>query len=55
MLTAFLSTAPGGLTELGIVALTLGADVTFFLAFQLFRLFFILLAAPMLLKRRFQR
>jgi membrane AbrB-like protein len=55
LLTAFLSTAPGGLTEMGIVALTLGADVAFVLAYQLFRLFCILLAAPLLLRRRFKR
>jgi membrane AbrB-like protein len=55
LLTAFLSTAPGGITEMGIVALTLGADVAFILAYQLFRLFCILLAAPLLLRRRFKR
>lgn len=55
LLTAFLSTAPGGITEMGIVALTLGADVAFILAYQLFRLFCILLAAPFLLRRRFKR
>jgi hypothetical protein len=55
LLTAFLSTAPGGITEMGIVALTLGADVAFILAYQLFRLFFILLVAPLLLRRQFKR
>ena len=55
LLTAFLSTAPGGITEMGIVALTLGADVAFILAYQLFRLFFILLVAPLLLRRHFKR
>ncbi|NCO69433.1 MAG: AbrB family transcriptional regulator, partial [Acidobacteria bacterium] len=55
LLTAFLSTAPGGMTEVGIVALTLGADVAFILAYQLFRLFCILLVAPLLLRRRFKR
>lgn len=55
LLTAFLSTAPGGITEMGIVALTLGADVAFILAYQLFRLFCILLVAPFLLRRRFKR
>jgi membrane AbrB-like protein len=54
-LTAFLSTAPGGLTEMGIVALTLEADVAFVLAYQLFRLFGILLVAPLFLRRRFKR
>ena len=55
LLTAFLSTAPGGITEMGIVALTLGADVAFILAYQLFRLFLILLVAPLLLRRHFKR
>jgi membrane AbrB-like protein len=55
LLTAFLSTAPGGLTEMGIVALSLHADVTFVLAYHLFRLFSILLAVPPLLRRRFKR
>jgi len=55
LLTAFLSTAPGGITEMGIVALTLGADVAFVLAYQLFRLFCLLLVAPLLLRRRFKR
>jgi hypothetical protein len=52
MLSAFLATAPGGLTEMGVVSLTLGADVAFVLAFQLFRLFSILLVAPPLLRWR---
>ncbi|MDA8123863.1 MAG: AbrB family transcriptional regulator [Deltaproteobacteria bacterium] len=53
-LTAFLSTAPGGMAEMGIVALTLGADVAFILAYQLFRLFCILFLSPLLLKRWFK-
>jgi hypothetical protein len=52
LLSAFLGTAPGGLTEMCVVALTLGADAAFVLAFQLFRLFSILLVAPPLLKWR---
>lgn len=55
LLTAFLSTAPGGVTEMGIVALSLNADVAFVLAFHLFRLFSILLVVPPLLKRRFRQ
>jgi membrane AbrB-like protein len=55
LLSAFLGTAAGGLAEMGIVALALGADVTFVLSYQLFRLFSILLVMPPLLRRRFKR
>ena len=55
LLSAFLGTAAGGLAEMGIVALALGADVTFVLSYQLFRLFSILLVMPPLLRRRFRR
>jgi membrane AbrB-like protein len=55
LLSAFLGTAAGGLAEMGIVALALGADVTFVLVYQLFRLFSILLVMPPLLRRRFRR
>jgi uncharacterized protein len=55
LLTAFLSTAPGGLTEMGIIAITLGADMAFVLSYQLFRVFSILLVAPLFLRRRFKR
>jgi len=55
LLSAFLGTAAGGLAEMGIVALALGADVAFVLSYQLFRLFSILLVMPPLLRRRFRR
>jgi membrane AbrB-like protein len=55
LLTTFLGTAPGGLAEMCIVGLTLGADVAFILAFQLFRLLSILLVMPPLLKKRFKK
>ncbi len=55
LLTAFLSTAPGGVTEMGIVALSLNADVAFVLAYHLFRLFSILLVVPPFLRWRFRR
>ena len=55
LLSAFLGTAAGGLAEMSIVALALGADVTFVLSYQLFRLFSILLVMPPLLRRRFRR
>jgi hypothetical protein len=54
-LTSFLSTAPGGLTEMGLTAIALHADIATVLAFQLFRLFFILLIVPPLLKWRLNR
>lgn len=44
--TAFLSTAPGGLTEMGITALIVGADISTMTAYQLFRLLFIMLIFP---------
>jgi membrane AbrB-like protein len=50
LLTTFLSTAPGGLSEVGVVALALHADVAFIMAFQLFRLFSILLLVSPLLR-----
>ena len=55
LLSAFLGTAAGGLAEMGVVALALGADVAFVVAYQLFRLFSILLVMPPLLRRRFRR
>lgn len=37
-LTAFISTAPGGMAEMGITAITVHADVSLVVAYQLFRL-----------------
>lgn len=48
--TAFLSTAPGGLTEMGITALVVGADISTMTAYQLTRLLFIMLAFPYIAK-----
>jgi uncharacterized protein len=55
LLTSFLGTAPGGLSEVGVVALALHADVAFVMAYQLFRLFSILLLVPPLLRWRFKK
>ena len=44
--TAFLATAPGGLTEMGITALVVGADSSTMVAYQLTRLLFIMLVFP---------
>ena len=48
--TAFLSTAPGGLTEMGITALTVGANIATMTAYQLTRLLFIMLVFPYIAK-----
>jgi len=40
--TAFLSTAPGGMAEMGLTAMAVNADISVVIAFQLFRLLFIL-------------
>ena len=55
LITAFLGASPGGVTEMGIVALAVGADVAFVLAYHLFRLFSILLVVPPLLRMKFKR
>lgn len=49
-ISAFLSTAPGGMAEMSLTALQLRADITVLVAFQLFRLLFILLVVPPVLK-----
>lgn len=48
--TAFLSTAPGGLTEMGITALVVGADISTMTAYQLTRLLFIMMVFPTIAK-----
>ena len=48
--TAFLSTAPGGLAEMGITALIVGADISTMTAYQLVRLLFIMLLFPAIAK-----
>lgn len=50
IITAFLGTAPGGMTEMGITAINVGADVSIITAYQLFRLLFMLLILPVALK-----
>lgn len=42
-LTAFIATAPGGMTEMGITAMIVNADLPTVIAFQLFRLLFVYL------------
>jgi membrane AbrB-like protein len=48
--TAFICTAPGGITEMGLTAIMVHADLSTVIAFQLFRLLFILLVAIPLIK-----
>lgn len=50
LVTAFLSTAPGGMAEMGLTAMILNADLSVIIAFQLFRLLFILMVLPPILK-----
>ncbi|WP_400161979.1 AbrB family transcriptional regulator [Brevibacillus sp. TJ4] len=44
VITNILATSPGGLTEMGLMALSVGADPLLVMAFQLFRVLFILFA-----------
>jgi hypothetical protein len=55
LLTAFLSTAPGGMAEMGVTAVALHADIATVLAYQSMRLFSILILVPPLLKWWFNR
>lgn len=48
--TGFLSTAPGGIAEMGITAALVHADLSMVTAYQLFRIFFIMFAVPPLIK-----
>jgi len=50
LITAFLSTAPGGMTEMGVTAVAAHADLSMVTAYQMFRVFFILFVVPPLLK-----
>lgn len=50
LVTAFLCTAPGGMAEMGLTAMLLKADLSVIVAFQLFRLLFILMILPPILK-----
>ncbi|MEK4228196.1 AbrB family transcriptional regulator [Solibacillus sp. FSL H8-0538] len=48
--TSFLSTAPGGLDQMGLLATAVGADISVVTVFQLFRLLFIFLVVLPVLK-----
>jgi hypothetical protein len=55
LLTAFLSTAPGDMAEMGVTAVTLRANIATVLAYQSMRSFSILILVPPLLKWWFNR
>ncbi|MNW03830.1 putative ammonia monooxygenase [compost metagenome] len=48
--TAFLGTAPGGMAEMGLTGAAVGADLSIIVAYQMFRLLFILFIAPLVVK-----
>lgn len=48
--TAFISTAPGGITEMGLTAMMVHADLSAVVAFQICRLMFVLMVALPLIK-----
>lgn len=51
LVTGFLSTAPGGVAEMGLTAMLVNADLSTVVAYQTFRVLVILLIMPLLLKR----
>lgn len=53
--TAFLSTSPGGMTEMGVTAAAVRGDVSMVVAYQMFRILFILFIVPYLLRWGFRR
>lgn len=55
IVTSFLSLAPGGMDQMGIIAHEVNADLSMVTGFQLFRLFFIYFAVPPLLRWYFKR
>lgn len=55
IVTSFLSLAPGGMDQMGIIAHEVNADLSIVSGFQLFRLFFIYFAVPPILRWYFKR
>lgn len=53
--TAFLAAAPGGIAEMSIVGMGIGADIATIISYQLFRLIFIYLAVPLSIRWYFKR
>nr|WP_160157569.1 AbrB family transcriptional regulator [Geobacillus sp. TFV-3] len=52
-LTAFIALAPGGMDQMGILAKEATADLAVVISYQMFRIFFILLVVPPVLKKLF--
>lgn len=50
LVSVFLGTSPGGMGEMGLTAVLVGADVSLVTAYQMFRLLFILFIMPFLLR-----
>lgn len=50
LVTGFLSTAPGGMAEMGLTAMLLHADISMIVAYQIFRLLVVLLLVPPLIR-----
>lgn len=48
--SAFLATAPGGMTEMGLTGAAVNADLTVIVSYQMFRILFILFIVPQMLK-----
>jgi uncharacterized protein len=46
MATAFLGTSPGGMSEMGVTAIAVGADLPLVTSYQMFRILFILFIVP---------
>lgn len=55
IVTSFLSLAPGGMDQMGIIAHEVSADLSIVSGFQLFRLFFIYFVVPPVLRWYFKR
>ncbi|MCM3665004.1 AbrB family transcriptional regulator [Mesobacillus subterraneus] len=55
IVTSFLSLAPGGMDQMGIIAHEVNADLSMVTGFQLFRLLFVYFAVPPLLRWYFKR
>lgn len=53
LVSAFLGTSPGGMGEMGLTAVLVGANISLVAAYQMFRLLFVLFIIPFLLKWRF--
>lgn len=48
--TAFLGAAPGGMTEMGLTGAAVHADLSIIVAYQMFRILFVLFIVPYMVK-----